>query len=68
MEIFYRGNGEVIGATKIDEKLLEELRKSEVQRADSKTDGNEDLLDRYYEYRILIFLQILINEIELAQK
>ena len=29
-EIFYRGNGEIIGATKIDEKLLEELRKSEV--------------------------------------
>jgi len=28
-EIFYRGNGEVIGATKIDEKLLDELRKSE---------------------------------------
>ena len=25
-EIFYRGNGEVIGASKIDEKLLEELR------------------------------------------
>ena len=32
-EIFYRGNGEVIGATKIDEKLLEELRKSEALEA-----------------------------------
>ena len=28
-EIFYRGNGEVIGATKIDEKLLDELRRAE---------------------------------------
>ena len=33
VEIFYRGNGEVIGATKIDEKLLEELRKSEALEA-----------------------------------
>ena len=32
-EIFYRGNGEVIGASKIDEKLLEELRKSEALEA-----------------------------------
>ena len=32
-EIFYRGNGEMIGATKIDEKLLEELRKSEALEA-----------------------------------
>jgi DNA topoisomerase-6 subunit B len=32
-EIFYRGNGEVIGATKVDEKLLEELRKTEALEA-----------------------------------
>ena len=32
-EIFYRGNGEVIGASKIDEKLLDELRKSEALEA-----------------------------------
>ena len=32
-EIFYRGNGEVIGATKIDEKLLDELRKAEALEA-----------------------------------
>ena len=28
-EIFYRGNGEIIGAEKIDETLLEEARKQE---------------------------------------
>ena len=32
-EIFYRGNGEIIGATRIDEKLLEELRRSEALEA-----------------------------------
>ena len=29
VEIFYRGNGEIIGAEKIDETLLEEARKQE---------------------------------------
>ncbi len=29
MEIFFRGNGDIIGATKIDEKLLEEMRNKE---------------------------------------
>jgi DNA topoisomerase-6 subunit B len=28
-DIFFRGNGDIIGATKIDEKILEEIRKSE---------------------------------------
>jgi hypothetical protein len=28
-EIFFRGNGEIIGATKIDEELLKEIRNSE---------------------------------------
>ena len=28
-DIFFRGNGDIIGATRIDEKLLEEMRKSE---------------------------------------
>ncbi len=32
-EIFFRGNGEIIGATKIDERLLEELRRSEALEA-----------------------------------
>ena len=32
-EIFYRGNGDIIGATKIDEKMLEELRRSEALEA-----------------------------------
>jgi len=35
-EVFYRGNGEVIGATKIDEKLLDEMRKSEALEAAEK--------------------------------
>ena len=29
MEIFFRGNGDIIGATKIDENLLGEMRKKE---------------------------------------
>ena len=33
LEIFFRGNGEIIGATKIDEKLLDELKKSEALEA-----------------------------------
>ena len=32
-DIFFRGNGDIIGATKIDEKLLEELRNREALRA-----------------------------------
>jgi len=29
MEIFFRGNGDIIGATKIDENLLDEMRNKE---------------------------------------
>jgi DNA topoisomerase-6 subunit B len=32
-DIFFRGNGEIIGATKMDEKLLEEQRKTEALEA-----------------------------------
>lgn len=32
-DIFFRGNGEIIGATKIDEKLLDEMRKIEALAA-----------------------------------
>ncbi len=32
-EVFFRGNGEIIGATRIDEKLLDEIRKSEALEA-----------------------------------
>ena len=32
-DLFFRGNGDIIGATKIDEKLLEELRNREALRA-----------------------------------
>ena len=32
-DIFFRGNGDIIGATKIDEKILEEIRKSEALTA-----------------------------------
>ena len=32
-DIFYRGNGEIIGASKIDERLLEELRNTEALAA-----------------------------------
>ena len=43
-EIFYRGNGEVIGASKIDEKLLEELRKTEaLEAAESEFEKPEEI-------------------------
>ena len=32
-DVFFRGNGDIIGATKIDEKILEEIRKSEALTA-----------------------------------
>ena len=32
-DVFYRGNGEIIGASKIDERLLEELRNMEALAA-----------------------------------
>ena len=32
-DIFFRGNGDIIGATKIDEKILEEIRKTEALSA-----------------------------------
>jgi DNA topoisomerase-6 subunit B len=43
MEIFFRGNGDIIGATKIDEKLLDEMRNREaldaaVEEAQSRED------------------------------
>jgi predicted nicotinamide N-methyase len=31
--VFFRGNGDIIGATKIDEKLLDEIRKNEAINA-----------------------------------
>ena len=49
-EIFYRGNGEVIGATKIDEKLLEELRKSEaLEAAESEFQNPEESISQLKE-------------------
>ena len=32
-DVFYRGSGDIIGATKIDEKILEEIRKTEALSA-----------------------------------
>jgi DNA topoisomerase-6 subunit B len=50
-DIFFRGNGEIIGATKIDEKLLDEVRKSEaliIAEEEIIKDSNnlETLIDR----------------------
>ena len=52
-DIFFRGNGEIIGANKIDEKLLDEMRKVEAlavaEAEHSKSDGigsMERVLDR----------------------
>ena len=52
MEIFFRGNGDIIGATKIDEKLLDEMRNKEaldaaVEEVRSKKDPMiENLAER----------------------
>ena len=44
-DIFFRGNGDIIGATKIDEKLLEELRNREALRAaEEEVRSKEDLV------------------------
>ena len=44
-DIFFRGNGDIIGATKIDEKLLEELRNREaVLAAEEEVRSKEDLV------------------------
>ena len=49
-EIFYRGNGEVIGAPKIDEKLLEELRKSEaLEAAESEFESPKEAISQLKE-------------------
>jgi len=51
-DIFFRGNGEIIGATRIDEKLLDEMRKmdalaaAEAEHAASRTDSIEHLVER----------------------
>ncbi len=49
-EIFYRGTGEVIGATKIDEKLLDELRKSEaLEAAEAELDQPKEAISQLKE-------------------
>ena len=51
-DIFFRGNGEIIGATRIDEKLLDEMRKmdalaaAEAEHAAPKTESIEHLVER----------------------
>lgn len=44
-EIFFRGNGDIIGATKIDEKLLDEMRNREaLDAAVEEAQSREDLV------------------------
>ena len=48
-DIFFRGNGEIIGATKMDEKLLEEQRKTEALEAameEVRKKENDAMIDR----------------------
>ena len=50
-DIFFRGNGEIIGATKIDEGLLDEIRKSEAlilaeEEIEKESSNLEPLIDR----------------------
>ena len=42
-DIFFRGNGDIIGATRIDEKLLDEMRKSESLEA-IELEMDEDII------------------------
>ena len=42
-DVFYRGSQEVIGASKMDEKLLEEIRRQEA-RAQSEEEGDEEVI------------------------
>ena len=42
-DVFFRGNGDIIGATKIDEKILEEIRKSEALTAIRNEISDSDL-------------------------
>jgi DNA topoisomerase-6 subunit B len=45
-EVFFRGNQEVIGATKMDEKMLEEIRnQEEISRAAGVEFPGEDIID-----------------------
>ena len=39
-DVFYRGSQEVIGASKMDEKLLEEIRRQEAREAGEGEDGD----------------------------
>ncbi len=48
-DVFFRGNGEIIGATKMDEKLLEEQRKTEALEAameEVRRKENDVIIDR----------------------
>ena len=50
-DIFFRGNGEIIGATRIDETLLDEIRKSEAlilaeEEIEKESSNLEPLIDR----------------------
>ena len=43
--MFYRGSQEVIGASKMDEKLLEEIRRQEAREAGEAEGGEENVSD-----------------------
>ena len=44
-DVFYRGSQEVIGATKMDEKLLEEIRRQEAMLTEQGVEAEEDDFD-----------------------
>ena len=45
LEVFFRGNGDIIGATKIDEKLLGEMRNKEaLDAAVEEARSSEDIV------------------------
>ena len=41
-DVFYRGSQEVIGASKMDEKLLEEIRRQEARAQGEEEEGADD--------------------------
>jgi hypothetical protein len=46
-EVFFRGNQDVIGATKLDEKMLEEIRRQEEILGDSEIPAGEEEMNGF---------------------
>jgi len=62
-EVFFRGNQEVIGATKMDEKMLEEIRhQEEIARAAGVEIPNDDISDEGDENEVEVMDTLQVTE------